>query len=93
MSREIQMVDLLLNTIDSGLMNGETIGCFTYDYLAALLHITRQLENGQELYWSIKAYLEDINIQRLRAQLKENKKVIVGFIANYASTWVGDEIY
>lgn len=93
MNKEIQKVNLLLDTIDSGLMNEETIGCFTYDYLVALLHITRQLENGQELYWNIKTYLESINIQRLHVQLEANEKVIVGFIANYASTWIGDDLY
>lgn len=88
-----EMVNLLLDVIDKGLMNEETISQFTYNYLAALLETTYQLENGKEFYRKIKSYLENINIRRLRAQIKAKEKIIVGFIANYASSWIGDELY
>lgn len=93
MDKKIQMVNLLLDTIEQGLMNAETIGCFTYDYLAALLNVSCRLEGGRELYREIKNYLERVNIQKLRTQLNHGERITVGFIANYASTWIGDELY
>lgn len=89
MGLQEQMVDILLDAIDSQYINEETIGQFTYNYLAALLEVTKSLDNGAELYLKIKRYLEDINIQRLR----KKEKIIVGFIANYSSTWIGDGLY
>lgn len=82
-------VDTLLNIIDNGFMDDKTIGQFTYYYMYALLGVTQNLENGREFYCKIKSYLENINIQRLRKQ----DKIIVGFIANYSVTWIGDDLY
>ena len=93
MDKKIQMVDRLLDAIDGGLMDAETIGSFTYDYLWALLDVTGQIGNGKELYQKIKVYLENINLKKLRFQIDCGKKVTVGFIANYASSWIGDELY
>ncbi|MCI8858959.1 MAG: hypothetical protein HFI71_05455 [Lachnospiraceae bacterium] len=84
-----QMINLMLDAIDTGVMNEQTIGKFTYYYLAVLLETVQPLENGREFYWRIKSYLENINIRKLR----EQNKVIVGFIANYSSSWIGDELY
>lgn len=84
-----QAVDMLLNVIDNGLMDDQTIGHFTYYYMYALLGITQSLHNGKNIYCKIKSYLENINIQRLRKQ----HKIIVGFIANYSVTWIGDDLY
>lgn len=93
MDKKIQMVERLLDVIDGGLMDAETIGNFTYDYLQAFLDVTGQIENGRELYRKIKVYLENINLKKLRIQIACGKKVTVGFIANYASSWIGDELY
>lgn len=82
-------VDELLNVINSGSMDDQMIGRFTYHYMDALLDITRNLENGRKIFCRIKSYFENINIQRLRRQ----DKIIVGFIANYSSTWIGDDLY
>ncbi len=89
MDEKQKMINLLLDAIDTGVMNEQTIDKFTYYYLAVFLEAAQQLENGKELYWKIKSYLEDINIRKLRKQ----EKIIVGFIANYASSWIGDELY
>lgn len=84
-----QMVNQLLDAVDLGYMNEETIGKFSYCHLAVLMEMTMQMENGKAFYLKIKSYLENINIQRLRKQ----KKIIVGFIANYSSTWIGEGLY
>ncbi len=84
-----QAVDILLNVIDNGLMDEQAIGRFTYYYMYALWDTTSKLENGREIYCKIKSYLENINIRRLRKQ----DKIIVGFIANYSATWIGDDLY
>lgn len=89
MTLQEQMVELLLDAIDSKYINEETIGQFTYNYLAALLEVTTSIENGKEFYLKIKGYLEDINIRRLR----KKEKINIGFIANYSSTWIGDGLY
>lgn len=86
---EEEMVNLLLDAIDSGYLTENTIGQFTYRYMAALLSVTTQLEKGKNLYLKIKSYLEEINLSRMRKQ----QKIIVGFIANYSSTWIGDKLY
>ena len=86
---EKKMVDVLLEAIDKNYINEETIGQFTYDYLAALLHTTMLLENGKNFYLQIKSYLEQITLTRIRKQ----EKIVVGFIVNYSSTWIGDELY
>lgn len=83
------MVNDLLDVIDNKLLNEQTIGNFSYWYLQALLEITRELENGREFYTKIKSYIEQINIRRLM----KKEKIVVGFIANYSSTWSGDELY
>lgn len=89
MDEKQKMINLLLDAIDTGTMNEQTIGKFTYYYLAVFLEAAQQLENGKEFYWKIKSYLENINIRKLQKQ----EKIIVGFIANYASSWIGDELY
>ena len=86
---EKKMVDLLLEAIDQNYINEDTIGQFTYEYLAALLRTTMLLENGKDFYLQIKSYLEQINLTRIRKQ----EKIVVGFIVNYSSTWIGDELY
>ena len=86
---EKKMVDLLLEAIDQNYINEDTIGQFTYEYLAALLRTTMLLENGKDIYLQIKSYLEQINLTRIRKQ----EKIVVGFIVNYSSTWIGDELY
>lgn len=89
MNEKQKMINLLLDAIDTGTMNERTIDKFTYYYLAVFLEAAQQLENGKEFYWKIKSYLENINIRKLQKQ----EKIIVGFIANYASSWIGDELY
>ncbi len=84
-----QMVNQLLDAVDLGYMNEETIGKFSYCHLAVLMEMTMQMENGKEFYLKIKSYLENINLHRLRKQ----DKITVGFIANYSSTWIGDGLY
>lgn len=93
MDKGMQRINLLLDTIDKGLMNAETIGYFTYAYLQDLLVVTRQMDNGRKLYREIKTYLENINLQRLHTQVVRGEKIVIGFIANCASTWIGDELY
>ena len=83
------LVNQLLDGLDLGYLNENTIGKFFYAHLEALMNRVRQVENGKEFYLKIKTYLEDMNIRRLRRQ----EKITVGFIANYASTWIGDELY
>lgn len=83
------LVNQLLDGLDLGYLNENTIGKFFYAHLEALMNRARQVENGKEFYLKIKTYLEDINIRRLRRQ----EKITVGFIANFASTWIGDELY
>lgn len=89
MDEKQKMINLLLDAIDTGGMNEQTIDKFTCYYLAVFLEAAQQLENGKELYWKIKSYLENIIIRKLRKQ----DKIIVGFIVNYASSWIGDELY
>lgn len=93
MDRKEEKLNLLLDTIDKGLMSEETIGRFTYRYLSILLETAYQLENGREIYCKIKTYLESINILRLRRKLHAKEKIIVGFMADHPSKWVGDELY
>lgn len=87
--QNMQMVNLLLDAIDSQALNENTISKFSYWYMYALLDVTSRMKNGKELYLNIKSYLEQINIDRLRRK----QKIVVGFIANYASSWIGDELY
>lgn len=89
MDEKHKMINLLLDAIDTGVMNEQTIDKFTYYYLAVFLEAVQQLENGKDLYWKIKSYLENINISKLRKQ----EKIIVGFIVNYSVSWIGDELY
>ena len=89
MDDKLLMKKLLLDSINMGVMNEQTIGKFTYYYLAVFLGSVQHLEYGKEFYGIIKSYLENINIRKLQKQ----EKVIVGFIANYASSWIGDELY
>ncbi|MCM1234991.1 MAG: CDP-glycerol glycerophosphotransferase family protein [Ruminococcus flavefaciens] len=88
-----KMTKELLDTIDSGKMNGESISRFTYEYMAALLESAQKLEDGKALYRQTKTYLDKINIERLQAQVRAKKKIIVGFITNCASVWIGDALY
>lgn len=89
MDWKIQKVNELLDAIDNGQVNGETIEQFTYWHMVALMEMSKQLEGGREFYIKIKDYLERINIQRLR----NKEKIVVGFMANFSSTWIGDELY
>lgn len=86
MDKKMQRINLLLDTIDKGLMNAETIEYFTYVYLQDLLVVTRQMDNGKKLYREIKTYLENINLQRLHTQIVRGEKIVIGFIANCAWT-------
>lgn len=85
----LQMVNCLLDAIDMGYITEETIGQFSYNYLGALLQAASELRNGEEIYLKIKLYLENINIKRIR----KKEKIAVFFVANYASTWIGDGLY
>ena len=84
--QNMQMANLLLDAIDTGMLNENTIGMFNCWYLNALFEVTRCMSDGKNLYLHIKNYLENINIHRL----KKKEKIIVGFIANYSSSWIGD---
>lgn len=84
-----QLARQLLEAIDVGFINEETIRKFRYWHLDAVLRITMQLEGGSKSFLEIKSYIENINIQRLRKQ----DKIKVGFIANYSQSWIGDELY
>lgn len=87
--KEELMANYLLDLIDSGNLNEESIGDLSYWYLEALRRLTIQMERGKELYLAIKSYLEEINLKKLKKQ----KKIIVGFIIESACDWCGDEIY
>ncbi len=84
-----QAYNQLLDALDSGYINEDTISEYSYFHLVALLKIAQKLKNGREYYLKIKEYLENINISRLC----KKEKIIVGFIANYSATWIGDELY
>lgn len=79
----------LLNALDANCVNEETISTFYYWHLSALLDFARKIPDGKDQYIQIKSDLEALNVKRLKKQ----KKIVVGFIANYASTWIGDELY
>lgn len=79
----------LIDALNNGYINENTIGYFSYYHLVALFDIAKKLSHGKDLYLQIKTFLENINIQRLKKQ----EKIVVGFIANYSSTWIGDELY
>lgn len=87
--QNMQMANLLLDAIDTGMLNENTIGMFNCWYLNALFEVTRCMSDGKNLYLHIKNYLENINIHRL----KKKEKIIVGFIANDSSSWIGDELF
>ncbi len=82
-------VNQLLDALDANLINEDTIKDYCYYHLLALMRMAEKLPGGKESYIRIKTHLEAINIRRLRKQ----EKIIVGFIANYSSTWIGDEFY
>lgn len=84
-----KMLDQLLSAIERNYIDENTIGKFFYWHLESVLNVAEQMEGGREMFLALKKCFEDINIQRLRKQ----EKIIVGFIANYASSWVGDELY
>lgn len=86
---KISAVNQLLDALDNGYINEESISSFFYFHMVALLEVTKRLEGGREYYLKIKSYLENINVQRLRKQ----EKIVIGFIANYSSTWIGDTLY
>lgn len=83
------LANQLLDGLDNHYINEETIKEYSYSHLIALLCLARQLNNGAALYQKIKSHLEELNIRRLQSQ----EKIKVGFIANFASTWIGDELY
>lgn len=62
---------------------------FRYEHLAALYLISLHMENGKEFFLKIKRQIEDINIRRVRKQ----RKIIVGFIADDPTAWIGEELY
>lgn len=84
-----QMLSQLLKAVECNYIDANNIGKFFYWHLEAVLNMAKQMEGGREMYLTLKNCFEDINIQRLRKQ----EKIIVGFIANYASTWIGDDLY
>lgn len=83
------LVNQLLDGLDLGYLKEETIGKFFYAHLESLMKMTEQVEDGKEFYLKIKSYLEEINLERLRRQ----ETIIIGFMVNYASVWIGDELY
>lgn len=86
--KRVQLSGQLLDAVDADDFDSK-ISEFKYEHLAALYLISLQRENGREFYLNIKHKLEAINTKRLRNQ----DKIIVGFIANYSSTWIGEELY
>lgn len=86
---EEKMANQLLNFIDSGSINEESIGALSYWYLEALRRLTMQMENGKELFVAIKTYLESVNIKRLKKQ----EKIVIGVMTDCAFTGCGDELY
>ena len=79
----------LIDAINNNTVTEETIGSYSYYHLAAVLEKCQKLEKGKEYYLKVKTYIENINLNRLRKQ----EKIVIGFIANFASTWIGDELY
>lgn len=86
--KRVQLSGQLLNAIGMDDFD-KRISKFKYEHLAALYLMSLQREDGKEFYLKIKHQVETINAERLRKQ----KKIIVGFIANYSSTWIGEELY
>ena len=83
------MLNQLLGALNDGYINEQTIGYFSCFHLAVLLDAARNLPSGQKMYLQIKTFLENLNVQRVRKQ----EKIVIGFIANYSSTWIGDALY
>lgn len=79
----------LLDSINKGDLNENTISNFSYGHLNALMHECSKLKNGQKIFLIFKSYLESINISRLKKQ----EKIKIAFVVNYSSTWIGDELY
>ena len=85
----IKPVGELIGAYNAGAIDERTIGVLSYYHLVALLEMMKQRPTGKNFYLKIKNYLEEINTQRLRKQ----DKIVIGFIANYSSTWIGDDLY
>lgn len=83
------MLGQLFDAVTDGYLNEQTIGYFSCCHLAVLQDVARNQPGGKDVYLQIKEYLENLNIQRLKRQ----EKIVIGFIANYSSTWIGDALY
>lgn len=85
-----QLFEQLCGAISEGYFNEDTMQHFSYWHLASVLNMTKALgKDGVELYLKLKDQIEKISINKIR----KSKKIVVGFIANYATTWIGDTLY
>lgn len=78
----------LLQAIDNRTLETD-LSKYLYWHMYALMETSKQFEGGSNSYCKIKSYIEAVNIERLR----KKDQIIIGFIANYASTWIGDDLY
>lgn len=61
----------------------------TYKGLKYILEVSKRVENGEKYYLRIKKNRERVAIRNI----KNKDKVIIGFMANYSASWIGDELY
>lgn len=61
----------------------------TYNYLNLILKFTQKIKNAENFFLKIKSNIETKAIEDIRSK----DKIIIGFMANYSSTWIGEELY
>lgn len=86
---ETQKMGELMIPYNAGGITEETISGMKYLHLGALLDVLKGHENGQAFYVKVKNQIETIAVNKI----KKKKKITVGFMANYSSTWIGNSLY
>ena len=78
----------LATAFQDGKVDEDNIERFSYAHLAGILMLSKQMEDGVNLYKNIKSLVEQINIGRLSRQVK----ITVAIMADFSGTWIGDEL-
>ncbi len=67
----------------------EKVSSFKYRNLGYILELSKRIDKGDKYYIKAKQ-----SVDRMSCRLIRHKdKIIVGFMANYSSSWIGDELY
>lgn len=81
-------VSKILDAIDEGRFDADYIRKLNFEQLYSLYYYLKTNDLLEE-YITIKQGIEHLVI----SSIKKKEKIIISFIANYSSTWIGDELY